>query len=299
MQDSFANFMKKRVVRYIKEEIERGSSIGGVRRALLRGGHKHDLIEEAILALEKENFNLERALREPVKSQTLAEELYAEVLSSVIEYIQFQQKQGYGPEEIRDILLRYGHSKEILDNAISEIKRDSHREFRSGSIRLVSLIVLLFAIIFITGYYTGDGLDRIFIGFFPTIATLLVIGLMANRVTSKQGTFLWLSPFVFVAAFFIVGQSQSYDILLKMDTIKLAALNMALSLISATILLNPTREEQEPEPISDLVKEREKAEEMEKARMEKIKSEEKEDVGRVKEAVEENPKMRIKEIRPA
>jgi len=290
MQDSFANFMKKEVIRYIKEEIDRGHSIGKIKGALLKGGHKHDLIEEAILALEKENFDLERALREPVKSGTLAEELYAEVLSSLIEYIQFQQKQGYSLEEIKGILLRYGHSENIISDAISAIKKDGRREASLNNIKFGLLSILLLVFIFLVGYFSGNGLDKTFIGFFPTVASLILIGVMINRVTLRQSTFLWLSPFVFVAAFFILGQSQRYEILSGMDFVKLTILNAAASVVIAVILINPARDEIEPESMEDLVK-RKRSEE-------KVKEER-----QVKEEVikEEQPKprMKIKEIRPA
>ncbi len=288
MQDSFADFMKKEVIRYVKEEIDKGHSTEKIKRALLKSGHKHDLIEEAILALKKENFDLERALKEPIQSETLEQELYAEVLSSLIEYIQFQQKQGYSIDEIKNILLRYGHSKEILEDAVSAIKKDGKRAPNLNNIKFGLLLTLFLVFIFLVSYSTGDGFDKVFIGFFPTTASLVLIGIMINRVTLRQSTFLWLAPFVFVAVFFILGQSQSYDVLSKMDIIKLSILNISISMVAAIILINPARDEAEPEPMKDLVKERHKKE-----------GKEKEEIKEIKEEIKTKPRMKIKEMRPA
>lgn len=281
MQDSFANYMKKEVIRYIKEELNKGISISDIRKALLRGGHHKGLIEEAIYALQKENFNLERAMREPVKSKTLAEELYAEVLSSIIDYIQFQKKQGYTAKEIKSVLLRHGHSEHIINQAIAAVETDSNSKTNFRALKFIICLVGFVVFLLWVGASTKDDFSKILSGFFPALASLLVIGLMENKLNYRQQTFLWFVPFVFSGVFFILGGSKSYPIFEGMKIFNLAVLSLIISMIFAIILIGQSKEEQQPEPITA------------KGKKKKV-EEEKEEIGT---AVEQRPKIR--EIRPA
>jgi len=246
MSDEFGNFMKKEVIKYIKEELDKGISLQDVKSVLIKHGHKLDLIEEATLELLKHNFDLEKALKEPIKDKTLAQEMYAEILSSLIDYIEFQKKQGYKPKEIKQILLQQGHSEDILNSAIKSVEKGANSNSHFGNIRFLILLFLMVIFVLWVGSQTGDDISKILTGFFPAIATLVVIGIMGVRIPHKQQVFLWLLPFIFSGVFLILAQSGQYSIFESMQVISLTFLNVILALIITVVLINPTKIENEP-----------------------------------------------------
>lgn len=286
MHDSFAKYMKKEVVKYIKKEVDKGIPVKEIREKLIKGGHHYDLIEEAILSLLKHNFNLENAANEPIRSDTLAQELYAEVLASLIDYIEFQKKQGYTTKEIREILIKYGHSREILDSAIASVEKGRYSDTHFKGIRFILLGFALVIFLLWVSASTNDAVSKILVGFFPSIASLLVIGIMVNRVKYKQLVFLWLLPFIFAGVFIVLGQSGSYPIFDGMKIYNLAVLNVILSIIFALILISPEKLSEEPEPMEDLVK---------KERVKEVKREVKTEETAQKQQMQ---RPRIKEFRP-
>lgn len=286
MPDSFANYMKKEVMKYIKKEVDKGIPIKQVRGALLEGGHRHDLIEEAILDLLKHNFDLKKASAEPVKSETLAQEMYAEVLGSLIDYVEFQKKQGYSTKEIKEILLEYGHSGEILDNAIKAVEKPGHADAHFKNIRFIASLFVFIVFLLWVSASSGGNISNVLIGFFPAIGSLILTGIMVNRLPYKQKIFLWLLPFVLTAVFIIISQSGTYKIFEGMEVYNLAVLNIVISIIFSLIIISSERTEEEPEPMSDLVK-KEMKKGMAKPREEK------------KEEPKQPPRPRIREIRAA
>jgi hypothetical protein len=117
---SLTEYMKKELVFYIKQEYDKGVPLTTIRKALLEGGHHTNLVKEAFSSLKKHKYNLVKALNEPVKSN-LDKELYFNIMNSLVKYIEYQLEAGKDIDEIKKILEHYGHSKDLIEKAISSV----------------------------------------------------------------------------------------------------------------------------------------------------------------------------------
>ncbi|MFC1697551.1 hypothetical protein ACFL1H_04420 [Nanoarchaeota archaeon] len=240
MDSSFSLFLKKELMEYINQEIEKGYTIETIANNLLRGGHNKNLVDEAIMDLNKHNFNIINAMREPLKLRGEKRELYFDLLNSIIKYIEKQLEEGRSLNEIKEILLDYGHSKKTIDSAIKKVTQGETVKIFSNMaiLKFIGLSMGIIVLLFLTSGATEEPLSLVFFGFFPTIVMLLV-----GYVLRMEKTFLLVMPFLLSLIFYLLGTQAGVEMFTQMDVGTLTFINLILSLLIGFILMEPKKEE--------------------------------------------------------
>jgi len=233
------NFMRKELVKYIKNELDRGSSVRDIRKILLKAGHHHNMIEEAISCLEKHNFDVIKALEEPI-SDKLKKEFYYDVMNSLIKYIEYQLEHGLQIHEIEQELLKYGHSRETIIEAIDAAT--SKKKKLKLDKRIVGLVAItLILAFFVLSNTTQVALSKIILGLFPTLLTLIVSIAIVKRIKVKH--VLWALPFLSVILFLFIATSSKFYVFRNMDLKNLAVVNLVISLFYVLLIIISSEEE--------------------------------------------------------
>ncbi len=223
---SLTEYMRKELIFYIKQEYDRGIPLSRIKRSLKEGGHHQNLVKEAMTALKRNDYNLIKALNEPVRSD-LDKELYFNIMNSLIKYAEHQLASGRSEKEVKKILSDYGHSEDIIDKAIKGVKE----EIPSSVDRMrkidISFIVGIVILIFFTAAGTLEPLYLVVGGFLPTLLTMSVLNLQAFATKNKNTSWLY-APF-FSAIFLILGElgflAEGYHVF------NITMLNLGISLI--------------------------------------------------------------------
>lgn len=232
---NLSDHLKKELIKYIHREMNRGYSIDSIRMVLVKAGHKQNIIDEAISALKKNNFNILKALAEPTHSKLQAE-AYHTMLNAVIKYIEYHLERGYKMEEIKKTLLDYGHSDEAIGLAIKKM-RDKTGFAYAMKIFVAPFAILSFAAIFFaTAVNTLAPTQNIFFGLLPTILTIISAVILADKI--KQKIFLFIMPFVFGIAFNLLANSGGVAVFSALDVRSLTVVNLAMSLAYVFIIVS-------------------------------------------------------------
>jgi SOS response regulatory protein OraA/RecX len=233
---SLTHYMKKELIFYIKQEYEKGHSLTKIREALLEGGHHKDLVKEAMSALKKHDFNVVKALDEPIKKH-LDKELYYDIMNSLIRYVEFQLKKGYEPKRIKKILSDYGHSKDMIEQAFNATKKEANpNPWLSKSLEYGYLVVFALFLVFLSGS-TGEGIETILFAFSPTIFSIIAV--YVGKYSKLDYSFIWLAPVVLVGIFAILT-TLSPMTNNGMEVLKLSTLNLGLSILFVYIKITET-----------------------------------------------------------
>lgn len=236
MMQSLTEYMKKELIFFIKQEYDKGHSLKKIREALLEGGHHKDLVREAISALRKNDFNVVKALDEPIKKH-LDQDLYYDIMNSLIKYVEFQLKKGFTPKKIKKILKEYGHSEDIIKQAIDAAqKTSSQMPWLIQALEYGFLVLFALFLVFISGS-TQDSMDIILFAFSPVIFTIVAVYVgMRSKV---QYSLLWLAP-VALTLIFSILVTLSPSLAYGMETMKIAVLNVVLGIIFVYIKISRT-----------------------------------------------------------
>ncbi|MBS3110015.1 hypothetical protein J4227_05810 [Candidatus Woesearchaeota archaeon] len=242
--EDIAAYMKRELVKYIKQERERGVPPEKIRKALTDAGHHHNLVEEAIDSLHRHKWDVIKAMDEPYKGP-VQKELFFDVLNSLVRYIEYSISQGKSIHEIEAILLEYGHSQDAINTAMETVmlRREPISETAESGNGLITvrgmvigISVLAFVVLlFILSATTATSLFRVFLGLTPTILTLVVSISMVERLHVKS--FLAVLPFAFVMIFVFVGAFGGFPIFEGMDIKTLAVINLLISLFYVGIII--------------------------------------------------------------
>jgi hypothetical protein len=260
MYDSFQRYLEHELMRYVKEAMDDGATVEQIRAALLRRGHHQSIVDESIRALQRVDFDIEKASREVVQVQTLHGELYAEVMGSMLRYIDEEQKKGFTIKEIREVLISHGHNEGLIDAAIGHAVNDTvFEEKRSPLQRFMFFfaIVLVCLAIVVVAAVADEKISLVAMGFFPALASVILLAVLSPVVGNRQKIALWLIPFVLGAVFYAFATSGSSPALAKMDILPLTVVNIAVSLVVALFLIGPPPQEERPEPMEDMRRVRE------------------------------------------
>jgi hypothetical protein len=243
MQQSLTEYMKKELIFYIKQEYDKGHSVNQIKNALFNGGHHKDLVSEAIDALRKHNFNVVKALDEPIKKH-LDQEIYFNIMNSLIKYVEFHIKRGYTTSKIKSILEKYGHSEEMIEKAIIEATKTKSIESKktpqkkeknqTKSFADIIFIFTLFGLIIFTTASTLDPFEIVLISFLPSLLTILGTEIAIRN--NLEVMYIWLVPFIFTGVFAVL----SYNGIMghSIEYIKLIGLNLVLSFIFVYIKIS-------------------------------------------------------------
>ncbi|MFP4112522.1 MAG: hypothetical protein ACLFPQ_04950 [Candidatus Woesearchaeota archaeon] len=233
---SLTEFMKKELLFYIKQEFDKGHSLDKIRKALLEGGHHHDLVTEAITSLEKNKFNIVKSLNDPI-DKNLDQELYFDIMNSLVRYIEYQLKQDYTQTKIRKILEDYGHSEEIIEKAFHEIEKKRLTEQKPKASKTQPKIfemafIILFALllVFVSGS-ADEPFDIILIAFAPAIFSILGIYMISKVPIDLY--YNWLVPIIITGIFW--GIMSFSPIIPGMEVLKISTLNLIIAMVFAYI----------------------------------------------------------------
>lgn len=237
MMYNLSDHLKKELIKYIHREMNRGYSLDSIKLVLIKAGHRQNIIDEAISALKKNDFNILKALSEPAQSKLQAE-AYHTMLNAVIKYIEYHIERGHRIEEVKKILLDYGHSEDAINRAIKKMREKSSFSYTLKMFIAPFAVLSFVAIFFATAVNTLAPTQNIFFGFLPTIATLASAVILADKL--KQKSFLFILPFVFGIAFSFLAKSGNMAVFRDLDVRALTVVNLAISLVYVFIIVTAT-----------------------------------------------------------
>ncbi|MFH1134107.1 MAG: hypothetical protein V1735_06465 [Nanoarchaeota archaeon] len=238
--EDLPSYMKKELIKYISQEMSHGFSLGKIHGVLAKKGHAPDLVQEALEALKRNNYDPQKAVLEPIDDKLRAR-LLRHIIDCLIHYITFYKARGFSLEKIAQALKDYGHTEETITQAIEEIRKRNRKQderFRMTiiSIAIISIVAFLMVITFLTGATT----PRVLAGFLPLLVTVLVA---INVMRQKSRNLIWALPAILCIAFFIIGKTGEVQALRYMDTAVLSAVNLVLSYVYLFLLFQPLPEE--------------------------------------------------------
>ncbi len=223
---SLTDYMKKELIFYIRQEYEKGHSLSAIKDALSKGGHHKDLVRQALDSLKKHNFNVIKALDEPIQNN-LDEELYLDIVSSLVKYIKHQLNEGYSTKKIKEILIKYGHSHDLIDEALKKATLSDMKKNRSMKTIYEIGFISIFALILI--YIMGATQERFEIVLFSFIPTILTI--IASKFIHKEKDMHYLLAVpAFLSIIFMIGTIYA-PITEGFESVKIGFFNLILSYI--------------------------------------------------------------------
>ncbi|MFH1409528.1 MAG: hypothetical protein ABIH34_06465 [Nanoarchaeota archaeon] len=229
-------YMKRELITYISKELEHGSQLQDIERILKNRGHQMDLIQEAIGALKRNEFDVDKAHTDPMDN-VMQRRLSKRILKSLIKYITHYRKKGFSLDTIKEALLNYGHTDETIQSALDELQNKTlkkEEKFRMVVVSISLVTVVLFMIIITL--LTDSPTPRILAGFLPLLASLLIT---VTFIKNKSRNFLWGVPIVFCIAFYFIGLTGQIQALELMDIEVLTLLNFVVSYVYLLLLLQP------------------------------------------------------------
>ncbi len=260
--DDLTTYLKKELVRYIKHEMDRGHSAEKIKKALVNAGHHHNLVQEAIDHLKKNNWDVIRAVNDPSIHGKVQTELYYDVVNSLVRYIEYHLAAGKAIHEIESALVEYGHTQDDINAAMETVlsrhdRRPEEPQFEYIQYFIIGICTLAFIIgMFWLSASTKASIGRVFIGLLPTLFTLVCSIAFLQRVKVKS--FIAIFPFAFVMVFVFAGAYGNFSVFEGMDIKSLAMVNLAMSLFYVGVLLAMAPSVEEDRDIAE-IKENEKA----------------------------------------
>ncbi len=129
--EKLSQYIKRELIHYIKQEMEKGQPIEKIKKILLDSGHHRDMIEEVIEDLKKHNFDVEKAASEKLRAEHLKEHLYHDVKVMISDYIKAQLRLGHKMDDIKAHIARSGHSEKLIEDAIDHMLKTHKIEPRA------------------------------------------------------------------------------------------------------------------------------------------------------------------------
>jgi len=181
-----SNYIERHLLKYIKQHLHDGYTKAAIKHALLSKGHHTNLIDRAILYLEKNGYRQNIRQKNPRK-QNLDDDMFKYMVGILSKYIKQQQHDGYRLHDIRTALLNFGHSYDVIDHSIDvvsgkepkkrevkvvEVKRKEH-DWGRYAFSISALIV--FGSMVLMSILSDTSFVKIAIAFMPAIFSLFAI----------------------------------------------------------------------------------------------------------------------------
>jgi len=229
------NYMKKELVDYITQEMNKGYSLSAIKDALLRAGHNKDIIDVVLDSLKKHKFNILKAMQEPMPDH-LTKDLYYDVLNALVKYIEYHIEQGQSIEKIKKALTNYGHTEETIIDAIERVmQKKQERPAAHSSIIITLSWISLVLLIIILSILNSSSLATIVVGLVPAIITLILLSYLVNR--TKRTAYLWVFPIALPIAFYLLTSNSQSAMFNVMNVGVLTFVNLAVSLFYSFLIL--------------------------------------------------------------
>lgn len=241
IKKGYDEFLIKQIAKYIKQEINAGHSIDGVKRSLFDAGHEKNAIELAIKEIEKHDFK-------KFNTSKIDNETEKKIIEALEIFIEEQIKHGINLEKIKKILLNYGHSENLIEKALQNVKEKPIKKeniiiskklkniylerehiLLTSTISAILLITICAAVI-------DEKIILVFLGFLPSITTILVSYYFSSKLKDK----IFIVPFLSSLMFFIFG--NLFEPIKNMEYSNLTIFNIVFSFI-IVLLFKQTSEE--------------------------------------------------------
>jgi len=208
---NLSKYIERHLVKYIQQSMHDGYSINSIKHSLLSKGHHINIIDKSILYLEKRGFR--QIIRYPKPQQhNIDQEMFNYMVHLLVKYVKQQQNEGFLTDDIRNALLHYGHSYDVILHSLdvvkgkknlppikdyhdfeqrhlpnripvvqvpkeeSEIKREVERERKTLS-KFAFTISFIFVLVFllIMSIFSDTSFIKVIIAFAPLVISLIFI----------------------------------------------------------------------------------------------------------------------------
>lgn len=217
-------FIIDHIEKYIKYHLERGYSKESVKEALLKFGYNNKMLEKIIKNLKILHRNLDK----PYSEKDLEGETYYYLRSVIAEYIINQLEHGFSINEIKKALIKYGHHKNIIEDAIIIVKGKGKKKIDKGIIFWFCIVAILLFIIMMT-LLLDVNFAYTFVIFTPGIAAFIFCRIALDYFYKIKEHLALTSVIISIILFFVI-----FPLLNKTDadTEVLIALNAAIAFIT-------------------------------------------------------------------
>jgi len=220
----YDEYLLNEIKKYIHQELKT-KNFEEIKKELLNAGHEKTAIEKAIEEVKKNNFKIS-------KNKDINNNAEKKLIEAIQHFIKEQRKLNRPIEKIKKVLLDYGHSDELVNKALEEIKEEIPKTYHLPSsdkilkehIMLTSLVSLIL-LITITGSILNENIFLVFIAFTPALTTTILTYYNIEKLKEKA----YLISFVTTILFFII--SLISPILKQMEYENLTILNFIISIL--------------------------------------------------------------------
>ncbi|MBN1386515.1 hypothetical protein JW968_06100 [Candidatus Woesearchaeota archaeon] len=232
-------YLEQHLMHYIREELNSGYSLDSIEKVLLGHGHHPNLIRKVIADLSRHGF---RPFRQREYVEGLEAELYSKIMHAIYDYIVSQKRKGFSVSEIKRVLLDYGHSSEMIEEAVNvvlneepELEKSPKKKGKKGSYALlVSSLIILFFILF-TAISANVSLMTVFLAYAPMVITLLCLEFFSPRVSARGQ--LLVIPVAVVVIFYVLAVQLQLGNFQSMEMRNILALDFIVSLFISVLYL--------------------------------------------------------------
>lgn len=230
-QISFEEYIKEHLANFIAFELEKGHNIKSIKEVLMRKGHDENLIDLAIDHLVKSGYVPKVKKNKPYGK--LEKEIFEDIVKAIADYIAIQIENGYNLDEIKKTLYDFGHSYEVIEEAIARFKGE--RKIISKPKRKISfnpfpfLLTFIILLIAVTSILSSEPIYKVAIGFIPLLISIIVVESVYEETKNKY--ILFIIPIIITLLFFLLVSSLAFSIFAGLATLNLMVLNLILGLI--------------------------------------------------------------------
>ncbi|MBU0756927.1 MAG: hypothetical protein KKF44_02590 [Nanoarchaeota archaeon] len=225
--DSFHQYMKKQLKRYILEEEKKGVPLETIEQALLDAGHKRNVLDEVFSELEKE----EAGLKSEVPDGAVEKDMVSNVKDSIKGF--FGQIQSKDVKKVKKEV-NGSSNEDIVEEAIEEYETEKETYMLEGFAFVLYLAALIISVFYVAGT-TGDEIMYVAMGLSPAfINSFISFGLVKF---SEYAPVFMLIPIGVAGAFFALASSGIVASFARMEYEALAIINVGLAIVFNLLLI--------------------------------------------------------------
>ena len=169
MPDKLDEYIREHLEKYIKYHLERGYDITAVKKALTSYGYTLKEINQIA-----DKINITSIKTDDYDPKDLDGDTYYYLRGMLADYIKRQRNHGFELKDIRKALIKYGHNKDIVDDAINMTRSQGSLNINPTFVILISFIISLLFIFIMLGMLQVSFVDM-FLVFTPALITMVLL----------------------------------------------------------------------------------------------------------------------------
>jgi len=218
--DSFHEYMKQQLKRYIKEEQKKGVPIEHIVQILLNAGHENNVLDEVVREMQAEQAGAVAEQPADAAEKDIVANLKASILGFMGQATAKEAKEAKAE-------IKKGGSEAIVEEAIQEDEVEQETFIAEGTTFYLYIAALVVLTLFTAGQ-TGDDFVYVAMGLAPAFLNTF-ISFALIRVADYVPGFMLL-PAVVGGAFYALGATGRIPIMARMEVDALAIINVVLAL---------------------------------------------------------------------